>query len=86
MAVRIRLMRIGRAHSPQYRIVAVDSREARNGKPIEVLGSYSPLVHPPLWAMRWDRVEYWLSQGAQVSDKVQALLRGARKREEVSIQ
>lgn len=81
MAVRIRLMRIGRRHLPQYRIVAADSREAQNGKPLEVLGNYCPLTEPPLQGVRWDRVEYWISQGAEVSCKVRALFRRARRAE-----
>lgn len=81
MAVRIRLMRIGRSRLPQYRIVAADSREAQNGKPLEVLGSYCPLVEPPLRGVKWDRIEYWISQGAEVSCKVWALLRRAKKTE-----
>lgn len=85
MAVRIRLMRIGRTHLPQYRIVATDSREARSGKPLEVLGNYSPLQEPELTSLKWDRIEYWLSQGAEVSDKVRALLRKAKKLQEAEI-
>lgn len=81
MAVRIRLMRVGRTHLPQYRIVAIDSREARNGKPLEVLGNYSPLGKPELTSLKWDRIEYWLSRGAEVSDKVRSLLRRAQKLE-----
>ncbi len=81
MAVRIRLMRVGRTHLPQYRIVAIDSREARSGKPLEVLGNYSPLGNPELTSLKWDRIEYWLSRGAEVSDKVRSLLRRAQKLE-----
>uniref|UniRef100_A0A7V3YLG1 Small ribosomal subunit protein bS16 n=1 Tax=Candidatus Caldatribacterium californiense TaxID=1454726 RepID=A0A7V3YLG1_9BACT len=86
MAVRIRLARVGRRHTPQYRIVATDSREARSGKPLEVLGTYSPLAEPPLEAVKWDRVEYWISRGAQVSDKVRALLKKAKKPEGAEVQ
>ncbi|MCX7730152.1 MAG: 30S ribosomal protein S16, partial [Candidatus Caldatribacterium sp.] len=83
MAVRIRLMRVGRRHLPQYRIVATDSREARSGKPLEVLGNYSPLGEPELTSLKWDRIEYWIAQGAEVSAKVKALLRKAKKLKEV---
>lgn len=85
MAVRIRLMRVGRRHLPQYRIVATDSREARSGKPLEVLGNYSPLQEPELTSIKWDRIEHWVSQGAEVSEKVKALLRKARKLEGAEI-
>ncbi|MEN3183511.1 MAG: 30S ribosomal protein S16 [Atribacterota bacterium] len=86
MAVRIRLMRVGRKHLPQYRIVVTDSREARSGKPLEVLGNYSPLGEPEVTSLKWDRIEYWISQGAEVSEKVRALLRKAKKLMEVEAQ
>lgn len=81
MAVKLRLSRIGRKHLPYYRIVAIDSRKARDGRPIEILGNYSPLADPPLWSLRTERIEYWISQGAEVSDKVKALLKEAKKLE-----
>ena len=76
MAVKLRLSRIGRKHLPYYRIVAIDSRKARDGRPIEILGNYSPIANPPLWSLRKERIDYWISQGAEVSDKVKALLKG----------
>ncbi|MEN3187084.1 MAG: 30S ribosomal protein S16 [Atribacterota bacterium] len=79
MAVKMRLTRVGRAHVPHYRIVAVDSEEARDGKPIEILGNYSPIMNPPVWALKWDRIEYWLSQGVKPSDKVRNILRKVRR-------
>ncbi len=78
MAVKIRLTRIGRAHVPHYRIVAIDAEEARDGKPIEILGNYSPVMNPQVWALKWERIEYWRSQGAEVSDKVRNILRKVR--------
>lgn len=79
MAVKLRLTRVGRTHVPHYRIVAIEAKEARDGKPIEILGNYSPVMNPPVWALRWDRIEYWLSRGAEVSDKVRGILRRVRK-------
>ena len=79
MAVKVRLTRVGRTHVPHYRIVAIDAKEARDGKPIEILGNYSPVMNPPVWALRWERIEYWRSQGAEMSCKVRDILRKVRK-------
>ena len=75
MAVTLRLTKIGRKHAPYYRIVAIDSRKARDGKPVEILGNYSPIVNPPLWSINFDRIQYWLNNGATMSDKVKTLLK-----------
>ena len=75
MAVKLRLTKIGRKHAPYYRIVAIDSQKARDPKPVEILGNYSPIVNPPLWSVNFDRIQYWLSNGATMSDKVKALLK-----------
>jgi len=75
MAVKLRLTRIGRKHVPYYRLVAIDSRKARDGKPVEILGNYSPIVNPPLWSIKLDRIQYWIQNGAEMSDKVKALLK-----------
>jgi len=56
----------------------MDSREARDGKPIEILGNYSPLVNPPVWSLKQDRIEYWLSQGAETSEAVRSILKKAK--------
>ena len=76
MAVRIRLKRIGRRHRPAYRLAAVDGRRPRDGKVLEELGSYNPLrtKEEGRVVVRRDRVEYWLSVGAQPSDTVRSLL------------
>lgn len=79
MAVKLRLTRMGRKHAPYYRLVAIDSRKARDGKPVEILGSYSPIVNPPLWSVKFDRIQYWLENGAEMSDKVKALLKQAER-------
>jgi small subunit ribosomal protein S16 len=72
MAVKIRFSRIGKAHAPIYRIVAVDERAKRDGKFIENLGTYNPLNHI-LEQWHADRIEYWVSQGAQKTDAVKRL-------------
>jgi len=70
--VRIRFTRMGRKHLPHYRIVVTPNREKRDSKPIEFLGTYSPLSK--LMEIKKDRVEYWLSVGAQPSKTVKNLL------------
>lgn len=76
MAVRIRLKRVGRRHHPVYRLAAVDGRRPRDSKVIEELGSYDPVNADPdrQVALQRERIEYWLSVGAQPSDTVRRLL------------
>ncbi|MEW6509691.1 MAG: 30S ribosomal protein S16 [Bacteroidota bacterium] len=73
MAVRIRLRRIGKKKLPMYQIVAADSRAARNGKFLEVVGRYEPLKHPMLISAREERVFHWLKNGALPTDTVRSL-------------
>lgn len=77
MAVHLRLARGGRHKVPYYRVVAADSRMPRDGRYVEVIGSYDPLKHPPVTQFRQDRVLAWLSKGAQPSVTVRTLLRRA---------
>ncbi|MFY1695175.1 MULTISPECIES: 30S ribosomal protein S16 [unclassified Solwaraspora] len=74
MAVKIRLLRMGKIRNPQYRIVVADSRTKRDGRAIEFVGIYHPKEHPSLIEVTSDRVQYWLSVGAQPSEAVQRLL------------
>jgi|TARA_B110000208_G_C11522980_1_gene341341 small subunit ribosomal protein S16 len=78
MGVRIRLARFGRKHSPFYRIWVMDSRRARNGKFIEQVGTYNPLPsavdNMKEVRLQKQRIEYWLSQGAQPTASVARLL------------
>jgi small subunit ribosomal protein S16 len=74
VAVRIRLRRIGKKKMPVYHIVAADSRAARNGKFLEVVGRYEPLQNPMVITTREDRVLYWLKTGALPTDTVRSLL------------
>lgn len=80
MAVKIRLKRMGRKNRPHYRVCVFDSRTKRDGAEIELLGHYDPAFpkesHSQIDAAR---AEYWISKGAQVSNTVASLLRGARK-------
>ncbi len=77
MSVRIRLSRSGSKKRPYYRIVIADARSPRDGKFIERVGHYNPLLpreHQDRMAINEERVRYWLSQGAQPSDRVQRFM------------
>ena len=71
----IRLTRMGRRHRPFYRIVLADSKRARGGRFLEVLGHYDPLRKPQAIEIDVERVEEWISKGAQPSDTVRTLLK-----------
>lgn len=73
MAVKIRFTRIGKKHAPVYRIVATDSRRKRDGKFLENLGTYNPMTKE-IVQFHADRIDYWISVGAIVTDSVQRLL------------
>ncbi len=77
MTVRIRLKRMGRRHRPFYRVCAMDQRSPRNGRVIEELGYYDPLVNETdaRAVLQSERIDYWLSVGAQPSDKVRVLIK-----------
>jgi small subunit ribosomal protein S16 len=76
VAVRIRLKRLGRTHRPFYRVCTMDSRTPRNGKAIEELGFYDPMVKEKDARVRLnnERIAYWLSVGAKPTEKVQVLI------------
>lgn len=77
MVVRIRLQRFGRTHSPFYRMVAANAQAPRDGKFLELLGTYNPMAnragHKEI-RLKADRIAYWLSVGAQPSDRVAWIL------------
>lgn len=75
MAVTIRLARFGRTHSPQYRVVASEKGTKRDGRFIERLGNYFPLVEPATIVLKEDRVRYWLSVGAQTTPLVRNIIK-----------
>jgi len=83
MSVRIRLQRIGRPKRAYYRVVAIDQRAKRNGKPIEILGQYDPVLQENKLSVKQDRVEYWIKNGAKPSDTVADLLKKVAPKEEV---
>src|SRR5262245_28837153 len=75
MPVVIRLMRAGAKKRPFYRMVAADSRRQRDGRFLEILGHYNPLVQPYELVVHKDKVETWLKKGAQPSEQAASLLR-----------
>jgi small subunit ribosomal protein S16 len=74
VAVKIRLLRMGKIRNPQYRIVVADARTKRDGRAIEYVGIYQPKEEPSLIEVKSERVQYWLSVGAQPSEAVQRIL------------
>jgi small subunit ribosomal protein S16 len=74
MAVKLRLMRMGKTKQPTYRVVAADSRSPRDGRFIEIVGSYAPREAQNKVVLKADRVTRWLSVGAQPTDRVRRLL------------
>jgi small subunit ribosomal protein S16 len=74
MAVKLRLMRVGKTKQPSYRVVAADSRSPRDGRFIEIVGQYNPRNEPSIVNIDNDKVLKWLRQGAQPTDRVQKLL------------
>ena len=74
MAVKIRMSRMGRTNRPYWRIVAIDSRDKRDGEYLEKLGTYDPIKHEII-KLYTDRIEDWVSKGAQCSDSVSKLIK-----------
>ncbi|MCB1217293.1 30S ribosomal protein S16 [bacterium] len=74
MAVKIRLMRIGKTKQPSYRVVVKEARTPRSGKYIEQLGFYNPLSEPADVRLDEERVRYWLGVGAQPTERVRTLI------------
>jgi len=75
VAVKIRLKRMGKIRTPFYRVVVMDSRTKRDGRAIEEIGKYHPTEEPSLIDIDLDRANYWLSNGAQPTEAVAALLK-----------
>jgi small subunit ribosomal protein S16 len=70
----IRLARIGARKQPHYRIVVIEKGRARNGRSLEVVGTYNPRTSPATVDLKRERVDYWISKGAKVSETVGKLL------------
>jgi small subunit ribosomal protein S16 len=75
MAVRIRLARHGAKKKPYYRIVVADSESPRDGRFLEIIGTYNPLHDPAEVNIKQDRVNHWIGQGATFTDTVRSLLK-----------
>ena len=70
----IRLARFGARKQPYYRVVVIEKERARNGRPVEVVGTYNPRTNPATFDLKRERIEHWVSKGAQLSDRVRKLL------------
>ncbi len=70
----IRLARIGKKKKPFYRVVVIEKRRPRNGRFVEVVGTYDPLKKPAEVKLNTERIKYWLGRGAQPSDTVRSFL------------
>ena len=81
MAVKLRLMRMGKKKQPTYRVVAADSRKARNGRIIEAVGFYDPRRDPSVIEIDNEKALGWLRNGAQPTERVEKLLRSTFKGE-----
>ena len=79
MAVSIRLRREGAKNRPYYKIVVTDSRSPRDGKFIEIIGTYDPKKTGHNSTLNVDRAQYWIDRGAQPSDTVRSLLKKTKK-------
>jgi small subunit ribosomal protein S16 len=75
VAVKLRLMRMGKTKQPTYRVVAADSHSPRNGRFIEIIGTYEPRIEPSLIKIDNDRALHWLTNGAQPTERVEKLLK-----------
>ena len=75
MAVKLRLVRMGKPKQPTYRVVAADSRSPRNGRFIEILGTYEPRREPSVVNIDNEKAVGWLRQGAQPTEAVEKLLK-----------
>ncbi len=77
--LRLRLTRTGAKKRPSYRIVAIDQRSARDGRPVEYLGTFDPRTQPERIVLDSERIEAWLARGAQPTPAVRSILRRARR-------
>lgn len=84
MAVAIRLRREGARNHPYYKIVVADQRSPRDGKFIEIIGTYDPKKKDENFSLQLDRAEYWVGVGARPSQTVGSIITKARKKAEVA--
>jgi small subunit ribosomal protein S16 len=69
----IRLARFGARKQPHYRVVVIEKDRARNGRSIEIVGTYNPRTNPATVSLNQERIAYWTGKGAQLSDRVKKL-------------
>lgn len=79
MAVKLRLQRHGSKKRPFYRVVAADERCMRDGRFLEVVGTYNPIAEPALVDLKFDRIDHWLGNGAQMTDTVRTIWQRSKK-------
>ncbi|MGB9835984.1 MAG: 30S ribosomal protein S16 [Candidatus Saccharicenans sp.] len=77
--IKLRLMRFGAKKKPSYRVVAIDSRRARQSKTLDTVGYYNPRTEPLDFKLDMEKVNYWLSKGAKPSETVSSLINRAVK-------
>ena len=70
----IRLKRTGARKQPHYRVVVIEKERARNGLPVEVVGTYNPRTNPASIELKRERIDYWVSKGAKMSDRVSKIV------------
>jgi len=70
----IRLARVGARKQPHYRVVVIEKDRARNGRSIEVVGTYNPRTSPASLELKRDRIDYWVGNGAKMSDRMAKLV------------
>jgi small subunit ribosomal protein S16 len=70
----IRLARTGARKKPHYRVVVIEKERARNGRPVEIVGTYNPRSKPASVELKRERIDYWRSKGAQLSARVNRIL------------
>jgi small subunit ribosomal protein S16 len=70
----IRLARTGARKQPHYRVVVIEKERARNGRPVEILGTYNPRTNPASVELKRERIDYWRSKGAQMSSRMSKIL------------
>lgn len=81
MSVKIRLKRVGNRNRAQWRIVVADAKMPRDGRFIEEIGFYNPLPENEEITVKSERLDYWVGQGAQVSDSVKSLVKRNQKKQ-----
>lgn len=70
----IRLKRTGARKQPHYRVVVIEKERARDGRPVEVVGTYNPRTNPASIELKRERITYWVSKGAKMSDRVSKIV------------